>query len=308
MKPKLVVIVGPTASGKSDLAIAVAKKFGGEIISADSRQLYRGLEIGAAIEPGRWTKRGAKRVYAARGVAHHLTAFRSPAKPLTAAEYKKSALSAIGDILKRGKLPILVGGTGLYVNAVVDNFSIPEVAPDPALRQRLEKLSSPALYARLQKKDPIYAAKIPPQNRRYMIRALEVIQTTGRPFSELQKKGEPLFTTLLLGVERPRVELYRRIERRVDAMMKRGLLQEAKKLGRLYGWSNQVLSSLGHRQLGLALQGKIPLEEAVLMVKRDTRRYAKRQMGWFRRDARIIWLKSSQEAEKLVKRFLVNTE
>ncbi|MEK9152061.1 MAG: tRNA (adenosine(37)-N6)-dimethylallyltransferase MiaA [Patescibacteria group bacterium] len=302
--PKLVVVVGPTASGKSDLAIVLAKKFHGEIVSADSRQLYRGMDIGAAVEPGRWVKRGTRRIYVARGIAHHLTAFRSPAKPLTAAEYKSLATRAIRDVGARGKLPIMVGGTGLYVNAVVYNFTIPEVAPNQALRRSLEKLPTATLFAKLRQADPVYASRITPQNRRYIIRALEVIAATGRKFSELQQKGKPLFETLLLGVGRPQAELYRRIDARVDAMMRRGLIKEARTLGRRYGWDNPALSSLGHRQLGLALQEKMTLEAAVDLIKRDTRRYAKRQIAWFKRDRRIKKVRSASAAAQMVKTFV----
>jgi tRNA dimethylallyltransferase len=304
----MIAIVGPTASGKTDLSIALAKKFKGEIISADSRQLYKGMEIGADVIVGSWRRAAGggrnRRVYVARGVPHHLIAFRSPAKPLTAGEFKRLAVRKAGEIAARGNVPFLVGGTGLYVSAVVDNFSVPEVPPDPGLRARLSKLGAKSLYARLVKKDPEYAVRISPANKRYMIRALEVIAATGRPFSALQKRGEPLFDVLQIGVSRPRDEVNKRIGLRVDAQMHRGLLKEAARLGKRYGWDLPTMSGLGHRQLGLHLQGKIRLEEAVRLVKRDTRRYAKRQMTWLRRDKSIHWVQNQAEAVRLVRKHM----
>lgn len=302
--PKLIAVVGPTASGKTDLAIALAKKFRGEIVSADSRQLYRGLEIGADIPAGRKVTRKGGGVFVVRGVRHHLLAILPPSQALTLAEYKRLAQAAIDDILKRGKVPILAGGTGLYVRSVVDNFEIPEVPPDMALRRKLAKLPIAGLYQKLEAADPAYAKKISPRNSRYIIRALEVMAATGRTFSELQKQGQPLYRVLQLGIKRPRAEMYGRIEARVDQMMRRGLLKEAKKLGQKYGWSLEPMTALGHRQLGEFLRGQIGLEAAVERIKRDTRHYAKRQLTWFRRDKRIRWLRSSAQAEKLVKTFL----
>ncbi len=302
--PKLLVILGPTASGKTDLAIVLAKKFRGEIISADSRQFYRGTDIGSDIIPGKWVKRAGRRVYVARGVPHHLLSFRRLDQPVTAAEFKDLVIKLAEQIAGRGHLPILAGGTGLYVNAVTENFTIPPVAPDPAYRRRLEKRSAASLYAELKRKDPAYAARIPPQNRRYASRALEVIHAAGRPFSELQGKGEPLFDVLKIGIRRPRPEMYRRIDARVDKMVKSGLLDEARRLGRRYGWNIPAMTALGHRQLGLFLRGETTLEEAVRLIKRDTRHFAKRQVAWFKRDRKIHWVKRPIEAQKLVRRFL----
>lgn len=302
--PKLIAVVGPTASGKTDLAIALAKKFKGEIISADSRQFYRGTEIGSDIIPGKWVKKWGRRTYVAKGVPHYLLGFLPPSKTFTAAKFKDHVIRISRDIAKRGHVPILAGGTGLFIRTVVDNFNIPEVPPNAAFRKRMEKKTTGALYAELKKKDPAYAARIPENNRRYAIRALEVIAATGMPFSEAQKTGEPLFDVLQIGIQRPREEMYRRIDARVGVQMKRGLLKEAQKLGKRHGWSVPAMTGLGHRQLGLFLTGKISLEEAVALIKRDTRHYAKRQMTWFRRDKRIAWVKSPAEAEGLVRRFL----
>jgi len=302
--PKLLVILGPTASGKTDLAVALAKKFRGEVISADSRQFYKGTDIGSDIIPGKWVKRGSRRIYIARGVPHHLLAFRPVSRPFTVAEFRTVAIRLARKIASQGRLPILAGGSGLYLRAVAENYQIPQIAADPALRGRLERRSTASLLAELKRRDPVYAARIMGPNRRYITRALEVILKTGRPFSELQTRGEPEFDVLKLGVRRPRREIYRRIEARVDEQIRRGLLAEAKKLGQRHGWDLPAMSALGHRQLGEHLAGRISLEEAVRLIKRDTRHYAKRQLTWFKKDKGVKWIKSPQAAARLVKKWL----
>lgn len=309
--PKLLVILGPTASGKTGLAISLARKFNGEVVSADSRQFYRGLEVGAAVPEGKWGKilpagrqSDGRKTFVVGGVAHHLMAFRSPAKPLTAAEFKTLAGRKIKEIIRRGRLPILCGGTGLYISAVADNLDVPKAVPNPALRARLYRQAASRLYARLEELDPEYAARISPANKRYMVRALEVIAATGSKFSELQGRGEPRYDVLKIGLAAPRERLYRRINARVDAMMGSGLLNEARRAGRRYGWDARPLSALGHRQLGLYLCGEIGLDEAIRLIKRDTRHYAKRQMTWFRRDKTIKWVRQPRSAERLVKSFI----
>ncbi len=302
--PKLIVIVGPTASGKTDLSLALAKRFKGEVISADSRQFYRGMSIGAAVPEGEWaTKRGV-RAYWVDGIAHHLMAFRAPSAQVTAAQFQRMVTRKVREIVKRGHVPILVGGTGLYVDAVVENFSIPKVVANPAVRKGLERRETYDLFAELVRLDPVYAARITPQNRRFITRALEVIHATGKPFSELQRRGTPRYDALKLGVTRERSELVRRIDRRVDLMLRAGLLKESERLGKRYGWEHPVLSSLGHRQLGQFLRGEVSFEEAVERIKRETRRYAKRQMTWFRRDKRIVWVRTVGQATRDVQRFL----
>jgi len=302
--PKLIAIVGPTASGKTDLAVALAKKFRGEVISADSRQFYRGTDIGSDIIPGKWVKRGSRKVYLARGVPHHLIAFRSPAQPVTVAEFQALARRRAREIIGRGRVPILAGGSGLYLRVVTDDFVIPRVPPQPRFRRRMDAISTAALYRRLVRLDPDYAGRISAGNRRYMIRALEVIGATGQPFSAQQATGQPVFDVLKLGVKRPRPQIYRRVEARVDEMIRRGLVKEADRLGRRHGRQLPALTALGHRQLGAYLRGQIPLEEAVRQIKRDTRRFAKRQLTWFRRDKDIRWVKNASAAEKIAADFL----
>lgn len=302
--PKLVAVVGPTASGKTDLAISLCRKFKGEVISADSRQFYRGMRIGAAIPDGKWRTVRGRRAYYVDGVPHHLMSFRSPAKPLTAAIFRRMAMRKAREIAGRGHVPFLVGGTGLYISAVVDNFDIPKAPPDPAFRARMEKRSTSDLWKELKKKDSEYCARISSRNRRYIIRALEATHATGKPFSASRRTQKPVFDVLQIGITRPREQLYRRIDCRVDRMMEEGLLAEARRLGKRYGWNIPTMSSLGHRQLGEFLRGEVTLSEAWRLIKRDTRHYAKRQMTWFRRDKRIKWVKGVAQAEKEVKRFL----
>lgn len=302
--PKIIAIVGPTASGKTGLALRLAKQCDGEIVSADSRQFYRGMEIGSDTVHGEMKTIGGYRAVIAEGIPHYLTSFRSPAKPVTAGEFVKLARRRIRSILKRGNVPFVVGGTGLYIQALIDNYAIPEVAAHPEIRARLEKRSSASLFASLQKKDPEYAARTPKQNRRYVIRALEVMEVTERPFSAQQRTADPLFDALQIGIARPREDMYRRIDARVDVLMERGLLQEARRLGKRYGWELSTMSGLGHKQLGMYLREEISLERAVELIKRDTRHFGKRQLTWFRRDSRIKWVKGYGEAKTLVNRFL----
>lgn len=302
--PKLIAVVGPTASGKTDLAVRLAGQFNGEIVSADSRQFYRGMEIGSDTVQGEVKTVGGYRAVISEGIPHHLISIRSPAQLVTAGEFVRLAKRRIRSILKRGKIPFVVGGTGLYVQALIDNFVMPRVVAHPEIRERLERRTVASLYASLKRKDPEYAARIPKENRRYTIRALEVMEVTGAPFSAQRRTSEPVFDVLQIGIARPREEMYRRIDARVDVLMERGLLQEAKLLGKRYGWELSTMSGLGHKQLGMYLREEISLERAVELIKRDTRRFGKRQLTWFRRDPRIRWVKGYGEAKPLVDRFL----
>lgn len=290
MLSKLLVIVGPTSSGKSAVAIEAARRYDGEVVSADSRQIYRGMDIGTgkvARDPG------SEEAYFAEGIRHHLLDIAEPDEVLTLAEYKKEALAAIDDIVARGKLPILAGGTGLYISAVVDNLTIPEVSPDARRRARLEKLSDEALFDRLREEDPHYARRIG-ANRRYAIRALEVMEVTGKTFTSQQGKGEPLYDMLLVGLTPPQSVLENRMRRRVDEMMSEGLLEETERLIETYASNFPALSSIGYKELSAYVRGEMKLREAVEMIKLHTRQYAKRQMTWFKRDKRIVWFTSDK--------------
>jgi len=222
------------------------------------------------------------------------------------ADYKKLALSVINDIFSRGKLPIVVGGTGLYIWALVDNLDIPKAEPNKELRKKLERKKLPELAAMLAKIDPATAQKIDLQNPRRVIRSLEVFILSGESFFTRKAKPAPIFDALEIGIDLPREELYARIDARVDKQLEEGLLEETKKLEKKYGWHLPSMSGIGYKQMGFYLRGETTLNEATDILKRDTRRYAKRQMTWFRRDKKIKWLKKPdfKLAEVLVKKFL----
>lgn len=286
----LIVLVGPTAVGKTALSIRLARQFNGEIVSADSRLIYKGLDIGTA-KPG-----PEERVQ----VPHHLIDVTTPDRPLTLAEYQHLAYAAIDDILARGRVPFLVGGTGLYIWAVVEGWQVPEVPPDPELRARLEAEAKregvQVLYRRLQEADPDAAARIDPNNLRRIIRALEVIAHTGRPFSRQQTKTPPPYKAFIIGLTRPRQELYARIDARVQHMLAEGLVEEVQRLlAARYDISLPALTGIGYRQMVEYLQGRCTLAEAVQAIRRATRRYVRHQYNWFRLDdPRIHWVNLSQ--------------
>ncbi len=275
----VVVIVGPTAAGKTALSVALAEMLGGEIVSADSRQIYRGMDIGTA-----------KAAPDERGrVPHHLLDIVNPDQILTLAEYQRMAYAAIGEIAGRGRLPFLVGGTGQYIQAVTEGWRIPEVAPQPELRAQLEARAAAegaaALHAWLAQLDPVAAARIDHRNVRRVIRALEVCLVTGQPISQLQQKDPPPYRIVRLGVTRPRPELYARIDARVDRMMDAGLVAEVQQLAAAgYDWELPAMTGLGYRQIGQYLRGEVGLDEAVALIKRGTRRFVQQQHTWFRPD------------------------
>jgi len=294
-KQVLIVILGPTASGKSELAIKLAKKFNGEIVSADSRQIYQEMDIGTA-------KPGKKQM---AGIKHYLINIIKPNQSFTLAQYKKLAVKTIKDIQKRNKLPFLVGGTGLYIQAIVDNLQIPKVKPDKKLRNQLERLSNQELFNQLKKLDPLTAAVIDLNNKRRLIRALEVCLITKKPFSQQRKKGQPLFDILEIGLELDKKTLEKRINQRVDKIFKAGLVKENKKLAQKYSFNLPAMSGIGYQEIIQYLQGKITLNQAKELIKQHTRQYAKRQITWFKKDHRIHWIKTQNQAEKLIRNFLL---
>lgn len=308
--PKIIAVVGPTASGKTDLGLALAKEFNGEIISADSRQIYKKMDIGTAKPKADYrlqTTDYSSGVYVIEGAPHHLMDIVDPGEEFSLADYKKLALLAINDILSRGKLPIIVGGTGLYIRALVDNFDIPKIKPSKKLRQQLEKKSLAQLVALLKKIDPASAQKVDLKNPRRVLRALEVFILSGESFFNQRTKSAPLFNMLQIGINLPRAELFARIDRRVDQQIKDGLVEETKSLAKQkYGWNLPSMSGIGYKQIGFYVRGEKSLAEAVELLKRDSRRYAKRQMTWFNQDKRIHWLSGGDyaAASDLVKKFL----
>jgi len=289
--PKIAVILGPTGSGKTDLGIEVAKKYNGEIISADSRQVYRQMNIGTAKPKGEW-KNGA---YFVDGVPHYLMDIIDPDENFTVVDFKERAITRIDDILKRGKLPIIVGGTGLYISSIVDNLDIPKVAPDAALRTELERKNPDELAQMLKEIDPESSAKIDLKNSRRVLRALEVAMVSGESFFEQRRKQAPIYEAHEFGINLSREELYRRLDARVDRQIKDGLIDEVKDLSQKYSWDLPSMSGIGYKQIGYYLRGEMTLEQAIETLKRDTRRYAKRQKTWFKRDKKIIWISGLKE-------------
>ncbi len=325
-KPKLVVILGPTASGKTALSLKLAKKFNGEIISADSRAIYKGLNIGTA-KPEK-DKRHESRIknqvpetsYLVQGIPHHMIDIVSPNQTLTLSQYKKLALTKTRVIARRKRLPFLVGGTALYIYSVIDNWLIPGVPPNKKLRAKLEKWSTEKLYEKLTKKDFEAKKFIDPQNKRRIIRALEVIAATGKPFSQQREKGEPLFDVLILGIKKPLKEIKKSIAKRTKQMLKAGLATEVRKILKKYYTRSTVHSaywpqySLALRSVALSgihykenigyLNKKTSLSEAIALTNKNDEQLVRRQMTWFKKDKRIKWVKNQNEAEKLVKTFL----
>jgi tRNA dimethylallyltransferase len=303
--PKVVVLVGPTASGKTNWAIRLAKKFNGEIISADSRQIYKKMDIGTAKEPGEWRRDGLHKTYYVEDVPHHLIGFLDPGKTFTLAEFRDKAMKYCEQIIKNGKVPIVAGGTGLYIHGLVDNLQIPKVAPNDKLRKSLEEKSNEELVKWLASLDPQSAETVDHNNKRRLIRALEVCILSGTPFSQQQQHGEKVFDFLQIGIEVPREILYQRIDKRVQNMFDRGLLKEVEALMRQkYSWELPSMSGIGYRQFKDYFAKQISLDEVKENLQRDTRHYAKRQLTWFKRDERVNWLSEYEEAEKLVGEFL----
>ncbi len=284
-KPKILVILGPTASGKTDLAIRLAKKLDGEVISADSRQVYKGLNIGT----GKVTKKEM------RGIPHHLLDVTSPKKRFTVVDFKKAGGEAITDITSRGKLPIICGGTGFYIEALVDGVILPDVKPDEALRKKLAKLSPEKLFAMIKKLDPKRAKTLDPKNARRIIRAIEIAKALGKvPKTKKQNLYDPLF----IGIDLPTETLRANITKRLHARMKQGMLAEAKKLhSNGLSWKRMDELGLEYRYLALHLQGKISKDEMIEKLDTEIWHYAKRQLAWFRRDKRIQWVSKKDALE-----------
>ena len=292
--PKILVILGPTASGKSDLAVKLAKKFSGEVISADSRQVYKGLDIGS----GKITKKEML------GVPHYLLDVMSPKKIFSVAQYKKLADKVIKNILKRGKLPIICGGTGFYIDSVTQNIILPEVKPNNELRKKLEKMSLEKLQTKLTKFDPERAKKIDLKNKVRLIRAIEIATALG---SVPKIKVNPEYETLYIGLNWQKDKLAERILKRLKKRMKEGMVEEVESLHK-DGLSWKRLESLGleYKNLALYLQKKISEKELLKNIYVESIQYSNRQMTWFKRNKDIHWLEpeKSKASENLVRLFL----
>jgi tRNA dimethylallyltransferase len=313
---KLVVILGPTASGKSDLAVQLAHKFNGEIISADSRQVYKGMDLGS----GKITRKEMK------DVSHYLLNVASPKKRFTAGQFKKLAMQAIKKIRGKNKIPIICGGTGFYIRMVTEDLPIPEVKPDLKLRARLEEKTAEELFEELKKLDSVRASNIDKYNKRRLIRALEIIYKTGKTVPKLSEKENlphpllkegcslPLgrvredFDILFLGLKKTEKELKKRIALRLSKRLKQGMIKEVKNL-RASGLSWRRLESFGleYKWIALFLQNKIAREEMILRLQKDIEHLAKRQLTFFKKypgEEKINWIKNIKKTELLVKKFL----
>jgi len=303
----LIIILGPTASGKTGLALALAKKFDGEIVNADSRQLYKEMDIATnKISSANIAKKiiGNKTVYFTDSIPTYLLDLVDPTEKFSLADYKPAALEKIREIQRRGKIPILTGGTGLYISAIVDNLDIPKAPSDEKLRAELEKKNVKELFDELRKLDPTSAENIGANNKRKIIRALEVCKTTGETFSFQQKKGEPLFDILQIGITIERKELYEKIDKRVDEMMRTGLVEETEKLVKKYDSTLPAMSGIGYKEINSYFRREITLEDAIQQIKFHTHQYARRQITWFKRDKSIKWVDNYSEAEELVSEFI----
>ncbi len=285
--PRILCIVGPTSSGKTALGLEIAQKFNGEIINTDARQLYKGFVIGT----------GQPTQAEQQGIPHHLFGILEPEQTYTVTEWKAAALSCVREIVARGKLPILVGGTGLYLQALIDNYEPPAVPPQLELRETFQAASLEALVRQLQTEDPEAATWVDLKNRRRVERALEVVLTTGKSLKEQRRQGEPLVEAIQIGLQRTPDELRLRINTSIDQMVKRGWQAEVKQLIDT-GISLDVpaMSSIGYSELANVLRGELELAEAVERIRFATWQYAKRQLTWFKRDQRIRWFASNEQA------------
>jgi len=300
----LVAIVGPTGVGKSGLALKLAQAFNGEIVGADSRQVYRYLDTGTA-------KPGPRELSIA---PHHLINIVNPGEDFSLAQYQELAYQAIDSIIKHRRLPLLVGGSGLYIWSVLEGWSIPQVPPDLEFRHSLEaraaEVGEDELYQQLMAADPIAAQRIGRRNVRRIIRALEVTRGAGIAFSQLQRKQPPPYDTLIIGLTADRAELYRRIDLRVDKMIEKGLVAEVQRLVSMgYSLDLPAMSGIGYRQIGMFLKGEIGLEAAIRQIKFENHRLVRHQYNWFKlRDERIHWFDIGDEVEgpitALVKEFV----
>ena len=286
-KPPLVLIVGPTAVGKTEIAIQLAERLDGEIVSADSRLFYRGMDIGTA-KPTRDEQ--------AR-VPHHLIDIADPDTILSLAVFQQKAREAITDIHTRKKVPLLVGGTGQYIRAVTEGWTPPEVVPNERLREDLERMKEERgiywLYEKLKNLDPVAAEKIDPRNFRRTIRALEVIMTTGKKFSEQRGQIDSPYQLITTGLTRPRPELYARLDARIESMFANGFLEEVKDLLEMgYSPTLPTMSAIGYRECVAVLEGKITVEQAKQLIARATRVFVRRQGNWFKEsDPNISWFR-----------------
>ena len=295
-KPKVLVICGPTASGKTSLSISLAKKINGEIVSCDSMQIYKEMDIGSAKPT----------VEEMQEIKHYLVDFVSPEKRYSVSEYKEDASKAIEEIINKGKTPIIVGGTGLYLNSLIYNIQYNEMEVDLNYRRELEKEAEEygleVLYNRAKEIDPEAMEKVSANDKKRITRVLEIYNATGRNKTELEKKSrkEVPYNYLIFGINMERSILYDRINKRVDIMLEQGLIEEVKNLINKYSNMPTAMQGLGYKEVKEFLDGNISKEEMIEKIKMETRRYAKRQITWFKRIENIIWLDGLNKTEENV--------
>lgn len=301
-RQRILVLIGPTAVGKTELSLALAEELQAEIISADSMQVYRGMDIGTAKPSPEQRRR----------VPHHLLDVVDPDESFNVAGYVDMAEAVLCDLKARQVVPLLTGGTGLYIDALLDGFLFPDAPADPQIRRELEEqaVQDPlSLHRELEEVDPLSASRLHPNDLRRIIRALEVYRRTGEAISTLQQKREQhqrRYRPLYVGLTRDRQELYQRINERVDLMLEQGLIAEVSSLLSRYPEQPTALQALGYKEIASYLRGELSLESAVELLKRDTRRYAKRQLSWFRRNARIHWFNRSTLSEDQVRQAIMD--
>ena len=345
---KLLVVLGPTSSGKSELAVKLAKKFNGEIISCDSRQIYRGMNLGTGKVEGKWCllpsplargdvssaserQRGwtnkNKLYFVYKSIPHHLIDFQNPARQYSVARFGSEAKKIITDVIRRGRLPILCGGTMHWIDAVVYSQTIPNVKPDPKLRAKLEIQSAAALFKQLLKLDSARAKTIDRFNKRRLVRALEIVITTGRPVPQIINLKSSILNPLWLGITLPQTDLYKKIDHRLKQRIKQGMIKEIKSLhsnsplargdvpkgqrGRTNGLSWRRLESFGleYKYISLFLQKKISYDEMLSQLSYAIKHYSKRQLTWWKRNKEIKWIKPDfKKAVALTKKFLDQKE
>lgn len=299
MKP-VIAIVGPTGIGKSKLGLLLARTFNAEIVNADSRQVYRHMDIGTA-KPSPEEQ---------RSIPHHLIDIINPDDNFSLALYQSLAYGSIQEIMQHDKVPLVIGGSGLYIWSVLEGWDIPKAPPDPEFRRQMEERASvegtEALYRQLENIDPVTAMKTDPRNLRRVIRALEVYETTHKSSSELQSKRPPPFDTIIIGLTTQRETLYQMIDRRVDDMIKQGLVEEVKGLlKRGYGPDLPAMSSVGYKEIGQVLRGELDMPTAIQKMKFETHRFARHQYAWFRlSDSRIHWFDIKDDLERNALHFI----
>lgn len=278
-KNKVIAVVGPTAAGKTDFSINLAKEIDGEIVSADSRLVYKGFDIGTA-KPSLEER---------KDISHHMIDIVEPEVDYSAGVYVNDAKKCIYDILDRGKVPVIVGGTGLYFRVLLENYDLPKVKPDYELRKHLSEMDAEILHDMLRDLDSEIADKIEINDKKKIIRHIEIIKETGKKISESRGVSEPEFDVEWIGCNFPRDILYDRINKRVDLMVENGLIEETKMLLKKHGRINNLLYTIGYQEIISYLDGTSTLDDALNTLKQNTRRYAKRQLTWFRKNEKISW-------------------